>query len=376
MQIDVLIKWIMAVSLAVGAVDLILGGRFGLGKEFENGIMTAGRLILFMAGFMALAPVLAGILTPVFGPLFQRIGVDPSMLAGILLANDAGAAPLAMEMALDPTAGRFSGWIVGSMMGTTVMFVFPMAVGVAKEGQKPAVLYGLLVGIATAPIGCLCGGLAAGFPVRLVLRNLIPVLFVSGSLLAGLLCLGQKLIPAFIWFGRAVTALSCAGLVIGAVGLLTGFRPIPGMGSMEEAFVVIGNIAVFLAGAFPLIALLRRVLGRFFAALGDACGVNEAAVSGLFMTLANGIPTFGLLDEMNDRGIIMNLAFMVCASCAIGDHLAYTAGTAPELTMPVLAGKLAGGAAALLAAMALEPKLMGRTPHFSGKDRKPPVMQQ
>ena len=37
---------IMAVFAALGAIDRILGNRFGLGKEFEEGILAMGSLPL------------------------------------------------------------------------------------------------------------------------------------------------------------------------------------------------------------------------------------------------------------------------------------------------------------------------------------------
>lgn len=44
------INAVMLCFLAVGGADYLLGGRFGLGKEFEEGIVTCGRLLLVMAG--------------------------------------------------------------------------------------------------------------------------------------------------------------------------------------------------------------------------------------------------------------------------------------------------------------------------------------
>lgn len=87
------INAVMLCFLAVGGADYLLGGRFGLGKEFEEGIVTCGRLLLVMAGFMVLAPLIARGLGPVVSPLFHAMGVDPSILAGMMLANDSGWSP-------------------------------------------------------------------------------------------------------------------------------------------------------------------------------------------------------------------------------------------------------------------------------------------
>ncbi|MBQ6989431.1 MAG: ethanolamine utilization protein EutH, partial [Clostridia bacterium] len=57
--------WVMGIFAVLGAVDRIFGNRFGLGQEFENGILAMGSLALAMVGIIALAPVLAGLLKPV-----------------------------------------------------------------------------------------------------------------------------------------------------------------------------------------------------------------------------------------------------------------------------------------------------------------------
>ena len=50
---------VMAAFAVLGALDRIFGNKFGLGQEFENGILAMGSLALAMVGIIALAPVLA-----------------------------------------------------------------------------------------------------------------------------------------------------------------------------------------------------------------------------------------------------------------------------------------------------------------------------
>ena len=125
MSINESIVYLMVVFMALGAVDSILGNRFGLGEKFEEGIMAMGSLALAMIGIICLAPVLANLLRPVVVPLYQALGADPAMFAGTLLANDMGGAPLAQELALTQEAGQFGGLIVGSMLGPTIVFTIP-----------------------------------------------------------------------------------------------------------------------------------------------------------------------------------------------------------------------------------------------------------
>ena len=77
-----------SVFFVLGGTDYILHNRFGLGAEFEKGILAAGRLLLCMAGFIVLAPVIAALLSPVISPIFRSVGWDPSVFALLVVAND------------------------------------------------------------------------------------------------------------------------------------------------------------------------------------------------------------------------------------------------------------------------------------------------
>ena len=85
-------------------------------------------------------------------------------------------------------------------------------------------------------------------------------------------------------------------------------------------------------------------------------GINDAAAAGLIASLANSIATFGLVKDMNERGKVVNIAFAVSAAFVFGDHLGFTAGFAPEMIGPMIAGKLAGGISAVVVALWLTKK--------------------
>ena len=73
-----IVIWIMAAFAVLGALDRIFGNRFGLGQEFENGILAMGSLAMAMVGIIVLAPVLANVLRPVVVPVFRFLGADPA----------------------------------------------------------------------------------------------------------------------------------------------------------------------------------------------------------------------------------------------------------------------------------------------------------
>jgi ethanolamine transporter len=123
------------------------------------------------------------------------------------------------------------------------------------------------------------------------------------------------------------------------------------MASLEEGYVTVGGIAIVLAGAFPLVHVITKVFQKPLGKLGGLLGVNDKAAAGLVATLANNIPMFGMLHEMDERGKVVNVAFAVSAAFVFGDHLGFTAGFDAAMLFPMIVGKLVGGVTAVAVAM-------------------------
>ena len=346
----------MVLFMALGAMDRIIGNRFGLGEKFEEGIIAMGSLALSMIGIICLAPVLAGLLRPVVVPLYSFLGADPAMFAGTILANDMGGAPLAKELALTPEAGQFGGLIVGSMLGPTVVFTIPVALGIIRPEDHEFLARGVLAGVITIPIGGLVGGIAAGFPLMMVLKNLIPIVLIAVLIALGLAFIPNGMVKGFQVFGRFVIIVITVGLAAAIVEALTGITLIPGMNPIEEGYATVGGIAIVLAGAFPLVFVITKVFRKPLMRLGHLLGMNDIAAAGLVATLANNIPMFQMMGDMDRRGKIINVAFAVSAAFVFGDHLGFTAGFDAAMIFPMIVGKLVGGVTAVAAAMLLTRK--------------------
>ena len=343
----------MAVFALLGGLDRILGGRFGLGSRFEEGILSMGSLALAMVGIVSLAPVLAGILKPIVVPVYRLLGADPAMFAGTVLACDMGGGPLARQLTADPQAADLGGVITGSMLGATVVFTIPVAMGILEERDRPAMAKGILCGMVAIPFGILAGGLTAGYAFSMVLRNLVPIVLMALLIALGLWRAEKAMVAAFTAFGKIVVAVVTVGLSGAIIQALTGFVVIPGLAPISEGFETVGTIAIVLAGAFPLVYVLTQVLNKPLMALGKLLGINEPASAGLIASLANSIATFGMVKDMDDRGKVVNIAFAVPAAFVFGDHLGFTAGFAPELLPAMIVGKLVGGVFAVGVALAL-----------------------
>ncbi len=348
--------WLMAIFAVLGAVDRIFGNRIGLGKQFEEGILAMGALAMAMLGIIALAPVLANLLRPVIVPVYTFLGADPAMFAGTILACDMGGASLAKELTADPEAAALGGILAGSTLGATVVFTIPVAMGILSESDRPALAKGVLCGIVTVPVGILAGGIVAGFSLGKILVNLIPVALIAGLIALGLWKFEKAMIKGFGWFGKGVVALITIGLAAAILRSLTGFALIPGMAPIEDGFLTVGAIAIVLAGAFPLVWVLTRLLKKPLGAVGRRLGINETATAGLIATLANSIATFGMVKDMDNRGKVVNIAFAVSAAFVFGDHMGFTAGFEPRMLPAMIVGKLVGGVCAVAVALWLTKK--------------------
>ena len=357
MSLDRIIIYLMVIFAVLGAIDRIIGNKFGLGEKFEEGIMAIGSLALSMVGIIALAPVIADLLRPAIVPVFNLLGADPAMFAGTILANDMGGAPLAAELATDPQAGLFGGLIVGSMMGVTIVFTIPVALGIIPESDRRFLATGVLAGVITIPIGSFVGGLVAGFPVIMVLKNLIPIIIIAILIALGLWKFENAMIKGFTLFGKFVLAVITIGLIAGIIESLTGFTVIPGMNPISDGFEVVADISIVLAGAFPLVYIITKIFKKPLMKLGHILGMNDVAAAGI---VANSIPMFQMIKDMDNRGKIINIAFAVSAAFVFGDHLGFTAGFNSTMIVPMIVGKLVSGVSAVILAMFIANKTLGK----------------
>lgn len=347
MSADRLILWLMGIFALLGGLDRIFGSKLGLGKQWEEGILATGALSLSMLGILCLAPVLAGLLKPVLVPLYGFLGADAAMFAGSILANDMGGASLAFELAQSTQSAQFGGLIVGSMLGATIVFTLPVALGILRPEDRPALARGILAGIIPLPAGAFLGGLVAGFPLRMLLKNLIPIVLFALLIALGMWRFERAMIRGFLFFGRAVVAVITLGLTAAVFEQLTGVTLIAGMAPLSQGVEVVSEIAFVLAGAFPLVFALTRLLKKPLLKFGAVLKINDTAAAGLLASLANAIPMLGMLKDMDERGKIVNIAFAVSAAFVFGDHLGFTAGFDRTILLPVIVAKLSGGVMAI-----------------------------
>jgi len=261
-----------------------------------------------------------------------------------------GAYSVAHEMTSSKEVADFSGLILGGMMGNTVVFIIPVAISILNKKDYRYLAEGILYGITTIPVGCIVGGLVAGYELKMIIVNLVPTILLSLIIVLGLKFLPNLMIKGFKLFGDLVVAVITFALIASIVEMLTGITVIPGMNSLNEGFEIIGHIAIVLAGAYPMVKIITKKVHKPLQRLGSRFDISDTSIAGLIASTANNIPMFGMYKNMDERGKILNAAFVVSGTFIIGDDLAFTASVDKDMILPMIVGKAVGGITAVVVA--------------------------
>jgi ethanolamine transporter len=263
------------------------------------------------------------------------------------------------------------------MMGPTIVFTIPVALGIIDPEDRAYLGAGTLVGVVTIPVGCIAGGFAMNamtsykLSVGDILMNMIPVAIIAIAIAAGLWFAPSAMMKGFDKFGTGVTIFITAVTAIAIFEYNTGILfPLfnlmmddgTGVNGLESGLLTCGIIAIVLAGAYPMVKFVTDKFGGALEKVGSALGMNAAGSAGLVATLANNIAMFNILKDMNPKGKLLNCAFAVSAAFVFGDHLGFCAGNNAELIGPMVIGKLVAGILAVVLGHFMAPALLAKIP--------------
>lgn len=383
-MIGTVIVYIIMVCAFLGALGAIRNPEVGIGKEFMDGMHTVGHIFVPAAGIMAAIPYLTVFINTFVSPFYEIIGADPAIAATAILASDMGGYQLALAL-----KQSYEGWImamvVGFMSGATIVFSIPMGLAMLDKRDHKYMSLGIMAGVLTIPIGALISSVMIllfdtqirtvisttanpdkAFVISFVqiLINLAP-LFVFMSLIAiGLKLMPNAMIKGFMIFGRIMDAFIKLVLVFSIIEIFTGLGTKifgtwgldPIMADEKDQFRALetaGYIGVMLAGAFPMVYLIRQYGSKMLDWIGARMGLSPAGSAGLLATIANILAMYALVREMPAKDKVINIAFGVCAAFLLGDHLSFTANFQPSIILPVIAGKFLAGVIAIFFAYKL-----------------------
>ncbi|WP_313338385.1 ethanolamine utilization protein EutH [Stutzerimonas nitrititolerans] len=377
-QIGNYVLYVIMFCAVLGAFAAIRDSEKGLGKEFMEGIHATGHIFVPAAGIMASIPYLTVLIESVFGPFFNALNADPALAATMIIASDMGGYHLAAALAASKEA-LIMALITGFMGGATIVFSIPMGLAMLDKRDHKYMALGIMSGILSIPIGVLIASVVlmlsnpmvrevvatngeATYQLAMslggIFANLLPIIVFVVALAAGLRFLPDLMIKGFIGFGRGMDALIKLVLVFSIVEYFTGFFTIvlggwgfdPIIADAEDqtrALETAGYIGIMLAGAFPMVYLLRKYLSGPLEALGSKVGLSAVGSAGMLATIANILAMFRLVRFMPPKDKVLNIAFGVCAAFLLGDHLSFTANFQPTIILPVLIGKILAGFSAV-----------------------------
>jgi ethanolamine transporter len=359
-----IITYAMILFAVLGAIDHIIGYRMGgIGRKFDEAINAAGPLIMAIMGVFAGAPLLGPILTAGLGPFYRLFGADPAMAGAIFLSIDTGGYQLAHRMTRDADLANLSAIIQGAMLGPIIAWQMPLSLSIIPKQDQRWLAMGSLSGIIVTPVAVFIGGVFAGFNLNMVFHNVLPTAAVCSLLALGLLLIPEKMIQGAQVFCKIMTALIMAMLAIAIVQDFTPITIFKGMGTLAGGFEILSAVVPILAGAYPLMWFVSKALNKPLMIAARLLKINGISVAGMVATLANSLPMFEMVKDMDNRGKVMNYAWSSIAAFALGDHLAFCTVYEPDLLGAMIGCKIAGGVLAVLLSLAVFNLSAGRSEH-------------
>ena len=336
-----IMSFVMGAFLVVGVIDHFNHNKWGLGQKVETALNNFPVLFVVMGGIVAIIPSVTRMLEPAANILCKPIGIDPGVLPGLILANDNGGFQFAKSLCLDERAGNLGGMVIASLFGTTISGNIAPAIMLNSKEEHPYIVRGFIYGFLVTPIGAFAGGLLLDMPLLYLLKQLLPLIIASAVLAFAFTKYTGIVVKAVIWLGKALAALAYVGLAVSALVFLLGYeQECSGyVTPVTEISKLIGMIVVTLMGAYVMAEVVSRIFRKPLTALGRKMGCNDAAMSGMIISLANAFPAFSMTKDMNPRGKVMTYAFIFGACYALGDHLAFCSSVAPKLLPAMLTTK-------------------------------------
>lgn len=346
-----IILYIIAVFFVIGAVDYFLGNKLKLGICFEEGIKNMGALAISMVGIISLTPVIASWLQSALMPISNYINIDPSIFVSTIIAIDMGAFSIANDIALNSNMVYFSGVLMASILGCTLSFTLPLALGIIKKESLKEFLLGIIFGIAVLPLGLFLAGMFLKIPIKIILLNLIPLFVISILMIIGIVYFKDLTINILIKLSKGILFLSILGFVIVGFQQISGIIIFKELMPLKDTLSIVGNIAIFLGGAYVMLEVINKFLNKYLQNIANKFSVNKYSITAFIGSLASAIIIFTSFEKLDKRGKILCSAFSVSGAYVLGGQLGFVASEAKEVIGIYIFTKLFCGILALAIAM-------------------------
>ncbi|MEG0297164.1 MAG: ethanolamine utilization protein EutH [Clostridium sp.] len=340
---------IISFCFIIGLLDYILDNKYGVGKHFKDGLNSMGSLALAMIGILTLTPLISNIILKMFSFFQGNSFFDISVIVSSFIAVDMGAYNIAESIASSSEMVIFSGIMIASIVGCTLSFTLPLALGIVDKKHSVDLNRGIVIGLIATPIGLVISGILIGVPILTILCSLIPIIIIAILLAWGLACNQKLVLNILTGFGRIL-------LIVGAIGLgIQGINSILGMEllsqyilPLDEVLNIVGRIAIFLAGGYVLIEFINRKCIRIVSFLSNKLGISNESSSVLIGSLASAVIIFTNYDKLDEKGRILVTAFSVGGAYVLGGQLGFVSTECSDMVLIYIITKLICGITAIL----------------------------
>lgn len=346
-----IVTFIVGVFFVIGLIDYGFNNKLGLGNFLEDGVKAMGSLAISMAGILSLTPFISKFANDYVVPYFLDKPIDTSIITSSILAVDMGAFKIAEEIGKNKEMVLFSGTLVSSIIGCTISFTIPLALGIINKKDINIFCKGILCGIITTPIGLFIGGLLLKIELKTILINLLPIIIISIIIGISLLKFQDKVIKIFNYIANTIIIIGLIGFSIQGFSSITGIVILKDLLPLKEALNIVGRIALFLGGANVLLEIIKKIFKKWFNRLGKLLKINEDSIGTLIGSLASAVIVFNNFYKLDNRGKVITAAFSVAGAYVLGGQLAYVAVEGKEVVPIYIITKLISGIAAIALAL-------------------------
>lgn len=374
------IVWIMALVMIVAGIINILKPKNEFGEQFMEAFNIVGNLFVCSAGMMAAVPYVEQFSIWAFSGLFDVIGADVSIAPCLFVAADNGAYQLAYALADSPGDWMFAD-IVAYLAGPIVCYIIPVSFSIIPARDKKYCALGLMCGLISIPFALFAtmvllkvgnvmirpevsNTAAADTPLNLemmdILLNMIPLTVFCLVLALLLYFVTDLTVKVMTAIGNGITVVARIIFVFAVFEYFTGFFAktvgwgfAPILADEENtlrALEIVGGVGMMLAGAYPLVWLIRRYCTKPLEKFGKVVGVSSIGITSFLTSACDSIITFGMFKNIHPEDKVKSVAFSVCGAWIIGAHISFTVNTQPTILVPLMIGKLIGAIIALILA--------------------------
>lgn len=341
--------YIISIFFIIGILDYIMDNKFSLGTRLIEGIQSMGTLALSMIGILSITPIISSFLINNILPILKdKNFIDPSIISSSILAVDMGGYKIANSISTNQNIIYFSGILISSIVGCTISFTLPLALGIVEEKDIDILCKGILCGLITLPISLFIGGVLLKIDINILINNILPIIILSIIIIIGIYKFPKSTISVFKVISKLILIVSILGLGLQGINSITGQEIIKNLLPVEDVLSIVGKIAIFLSGANVMIEVINRLFYKRINSLAKTLKINSYSITALIGSLASAVIVFNNFDKLDKRGKIICSAFSVGGAYVLGGQLGYVVTEAKEIVYIYIFIKLLSGILALV----------------------------